>query len=133
MFERIREGMAKIEYGYNLQSLIVFVPGLSLIALKVQRSYLLNESQKTKYATHQQAIAVSDSRSEKLETAACYHIAGTSIQAITLLALTTLLHPLFLVPCLCSLYEMLSSIYQLSSTNMKIQLGQEGYSILPNF
>jgi hypothetical protein len=126
MFERIREGMAKMEYGCNLQSLIVFVPVASLIALKVQRSYLLNESQKAKYATPQQLLAVFG----RLNTPACYHIVGSSIQTITLLALTTLLHPLFLAPCFFSLYEMLSSICQLSSTNMKIQIDQESYSIL---
>jgi hypothetical protein len=128
MFERIREGMAKIEYGCNLQSLVVFVPVLSLIALKAQKSYLLNESQKTKYATPEQVLPVFD----RLNIAPCYHIVGTLIQTITLLALTTLLHPLFLVPCFCSLYEMLISIRQLSSTNKHIQIDQGGYSIVPN-
>jgi hypothetical protein len=124
MFERIREGMAKMEYGCNLQSLIVFIPVASLIALKAQHSYLHNViKEATKDCTPEETLKFKmlSLEWEELHSAACYHILGSTIQTITLLALATL-HPLFLAPCLLSFYEACSSCHQLFDTNSRASI-----------
>jgi hypothetical protein len=134
MFERIKERMAHIDYGCNLQSSIVFVPILSLVALKVHKFHILNESQKTPYATFDQAGAVLDSQSKKLTNAACCHLVGSLIQVITLIVLRTFLHPLFAIPFLwCSVAELMSSIYQLILLDMNIGIdtNEKNYRIVP--
>jgi hypothetical protein len=108
-FHTIKQSIIEMEYGWKKpRSLIILVPGLSLIFQKIQVSHLIS-TLKASYQKPDQFSALLNSREyAKLDTIYKWHTLGSLIQTISLLALTTL-NPVFLLPAAFSIYEMYAS------------------------
>lgn len=108
-FHTIKQNIIDMEYGWKKpQSLIILVPGLSLIFQKIQTSHLLNILKET-YQTSDQSSALINSREyKKLDSIYQWHVLGSLIQTISLVALS-IWNPVFLVPAAFSTYEMFVS------------------------
>jgi hypothetical protein len=115
MFERIGEcfgragkcienKLAHLEYGPNFQSLIVLIPGISLIAQRIQNSHLRSNIEANKY---DEQIFYREGR--KLQTLGLYHCVGDLVQTIALLALAAI-NPLFMLPAILPIYGLWTSL-----------------------
>lgn len=121
----IRQKIANIEYGFNPASLVVLVPGLSLIVQKIQSSQLL-DTLRANYSEPAQASALLASREyAKLDTVFKYHVTGSFIQTIFFAALSAL-HPLFVVPTLLAAYGSYSAV---NSHHLEIIMANNRLSI----
>lgn len=104
----IKEGALNIEYGWSHPgSLVVLVPGLSLLVQKIQSAHIL-EVLKTTYPKSEQIVQkLSSPEYKKLGAMYDWHHVGSGIQCVALLALSAVT-PWVLLPTCFSLYQFVS-------------------------
>lgn len=108
-FQSIKQHILEMEYGFNRpKSLVVLIPGVSLIFLQIQASALRQTLNET-YTKLDELSALSENPAyAKLDTIHTWHALGSLAQVILLLFLSTF-HPLCLIPAAFSFYELYSS------------------------
>lgn len=125
-FYNIQQNIIDMDYCWNRKTLVLLVPGVSLIIQKIQTSHLLDILRSTYKKSDQFKDLLNSREHVKLETVCGMHTLGSLVQIISLLFLTHF-NFLFLAPIAFSIYEMYSS----SKGIMRevIQVGDKMYII----
>lgn len=130
-FNSIRQKIADIDYGFNLQTLIVLVPGLSLLAQKIKVQSIL------RFAEQNNPVNFIGSReSAQIDHVYKWHAIGSAIQ-IAVFGLLTKVYPLpsdprvslFAIPCLLALYQFQNALLGYLGDRTVIHLSPNGGQI----
>lgn len=103
--QAIKQSLVDIEYGWNAGSLVVLVPGLSLLVQKMQRAQLIESLKSQNFSVEQSQSFYNSREFKKLDTIAYVHAVGSMIQLAAFIVLSTMT-PYALIPAAVSLYQL---------------------------
>lgn len=111
MINQIYEKICDLDYGVNkIESLVVFIPGISLIIFKVKTAGFLNvlkdynEINSDAHGRHMKRTLTGRDWEYK-RTVDVWHQLGSLIQTITFVALAIIIKPIFIIAAGLSIYE----------------------------
>lgn len=116
-FESVKKNVIAMEYKLvSLQSLILLIPGVSLIAKKIHEAHLFDLIKKNHPTSSKMAALLGSREYNKLDTIYKGHAIGSTIQLVALVALSLFMHPFFLLFAAFAAYEFYSSFRGLTNT-----------------
>lgn len=120
MLDNITQKLIGLEYGWNrVGTLVVFIPGVSLITHKLKTADLRRTIENGWYDP---ASRINFDDARFLDNVHEWHILGSLVQTVSSIALGILVNPVFLVPSFVAMYEVVSA--SMSYKTHKLRLNE---------
>lgn len=106
MIDSVKQNIIQLDYGWNAQSLVVFIPGISLLVQKIKSAHIYANLKETYTSGKQLTLLLASKEYAQLDKMHKWHSLGSLVQTIVFVTLGIMCNPLFFVPSVFSLYEM---------------------------